>query len=885
MSLFRRRLRSILWKMSVREEVSRELEFHVEMRTRELVSNGMSAEEARARAIARFGNIRDVNAKCQRIAKGRDRNMLIFEWLDELKQDLVFAARQMRRAPLVTALVVVMLGLGIGATTAVFSVVNAVMLRPLPFPEPERLVWISEKTPEGERFSTSDANFLDFQEQQQSLTDLAVISFPFRQFSMIGKGEPVRFQGVSCTGSMFNVLGVRPLLGRTFLPEEDRPGSDSRVMVLSEGLWKRSFGSDPDIVGRTITLNDGLWTVVGVMPVSFEFLGSSDVWVPYPPDPEFERGDRRLEMVGRLAPEFTLDQAQADMSRIAAGLGELHPESNKDWDVGLVSFPEWIIGPQVRQANLVLLFAVGLLLLLASINVSNLLIARATTRSREIGLRAALGAGRFRIVRQLLTESVTLSLIGSAAGLALAYWTMPVLRGLNPDALPRLDEATLDARVLFFTFGLCFGVGMFSGMVPALHISRGNLFEALKEGRRGTVTGSRRVRDLLVVGEVALAMMLLIGAGLLVSSFGRLSEVDPGFDPTNVLGAQVILPDDKYPEQGRRTAQFYRELLGNIGTLPGVKSAGATMINPFRGPRPANQIAPEGVRERSEFTPIKFRIVTDDYFKTMGIPLLKGRWFDERDNFEVLSQSREGVAILSAKLVERLWHDEDPIGKRFQWNQPGGLTARVVGVVGDVKDLLLDAEPELMLYFNHEQITWPHMTLVVRSVGDPTSISAAVVQAIAQVDPTVPAPAVFTIEANLSEAVAAPRFNSQLLGAFAAMALAMACFGLYGVMSYSVARRTREIGVRVALGARRSNVVSLVLRHGIQLIVAGSALGIAGALGLTHFLQSLLYETSPTDFTTYLAMALLLAVVGIVASSLPALRASRVDPVEALRME
>jgi predicted permease len=871
--------------MSVGEEVSQELDFHVEMRTRELMSKGMSAGEARALAIARFGDILDVNAKCRRIAKGRDRDMRIVEWLDELKQDLVFAARQMRRAPLVTLLVVLMLSLGIGATTVVFSVVNAVLLRPLPFPEPERLVYISERTPEGQRFSTSDANFLDFRQQQRNLTDLAAIAFPFRQFSMIGAGEPIRFQGIACTGSMFKVLGVRPLLGRTFLPEEDRPGSDSRVMVMSEGLWKRSFGSDPDVVGRTIALNDGSWTVVGIMPVSFEFLGSSDVWIPYPPDPEFERGDRRLEMVGRLAPGITLDQAQADMSGIARRLGELFPKSNKDWDVKLVSFPEWIIGPQVRQANLVLLFAVGLLLLLASANVSNLLIARATTRSREISLRAALGAGRFRIVRQLLTESIALSLLGAAAGLAVAHWAMPILRNLSPDALPRLDEATLDGGVLFFTIVVSFGVGIFIGMVPALHISRGNLFEALQEGRQSVAAGGRRLRDLLVVGEVALAMILLIGAGLLVSSFERLRKVDPGFDPTNLLGTQVILPENKYPEQGRQTAQFYRELLGNIGTLPGVESAGATMINPFRGPRPSNQIAPEGVREQSEFTPIRFRIVTAGYFRTMCIPLLQGRLFDERDNFDVLSRSREGVAILNAKLVERLWPGEDPIGKRIQWNSPGGLTARIIGVVGDVKDLLLDAEPELMLYFNHEQITWPHMTLVVRTAGEPASVSSAVVRSIAQVDPSVPAPEAFTIEDNFAEAVAAPRFNSQLLGAFASLALAMACFGLYGVMSYSVARRTREIGIRVALGAHRGNLVSLVLRHGIQLILIGAALGIAGALGLTRFLRNLLYETSPTDFTTYLAMALLLAVVGVAASTWPAMRASRVDPVDALRME
>lgn len=869
------------FKMSVEDEVDKELDFHLEMRIRELVSKGLSPEEARAQAIAKFGDLREVREACREIARGRDRDIRIREWWDELRFDLLFAVRQMRAAPALTTMVVLLLGVGIGASSTVFSVVNAVMLRPLPFPEPERLIRIYETTGQLDGYSTSDQNFLDFRGQNRTFDDLGVCAYQNRKFSMATDGEPIRFEAVACTASLLRLLGVSPALGRTFTAEEAQVGGDNRVLVLSEGLWKRGFASDPEVVGRSLALNGESWTVVGILPGSFSFLGSWDAWIPYVVDPEFPRGDRRLEMFGRLAPGVTVQQGRSDLGAIAARLGDLYPESNRDWGVRLVPFREEILGPRVRQASLVLALAVGLILLLACLNVSNLLIARATSRGREIGLRAALGASRLRLLRQLLTESVLLSTLGAGLGILLAYWAIPFLRVVSPEALPRLDESSWDGRMILVSVAVSLAAGILSGFAPALHAARPQLSEALREGHRASASGSTRLRDALVVGEFALAMLLLIAAGLLVTSFHRLNAVDPGFDATNVLAARVILPENRYSESSSESARFYRNVVEKLDAIPGVEKAAAVIVDPFRGPRTSNFIAPEGVRDKRDFTPIQWRSVTPAYFEVMRIPLLLGSSFEENPR----SNSREREALVSASLAKRFWPDSDPIGKRFQWIRPGGILFRVIGVVGDVQDLALEEAPPLMVYHGQHLFAVQHMTLMVRSRTDPTAIAPLIWKTVAEVDPAVPAGSVVSLEQRLGEAVAGPRFSTELLGSFALVALAMACFGIYGVTSYSVARRTREIGIRMALGARSGSVVALVLRRGLILVALGTVAGSLAALGLTRYLRSLLYETSPTDVATFVAMGLMLAAVGFLSTYVPALRATRVDPLEAVRLE
>jgi len=884
MSRLRRRVQSILWKERVEDEVAQELDLHVEMRARELVARGMSPEDARAAAVARFGDLARVRKQCRQIARGRDRRMRLLDWWDELRQDLVFAGRQMRRAPGLTALIVAMLGLGIGANTAVFSVVNAVLLRPLPYQEPETLFRLWELTPQRDRFSVSAANYLDFVKENRTVEALGAVSFPARQFTMISDGEPVHFQGAECTPSFFEALGTRPALGRTFSPEEGEPGGTGRVMVISEHLWQTRFASDPGIVGRTLRLNDEPWTVVGVARVELGLLAGTDAWVPFVPDPEFPRGDHRLEVIGRLAPEVSLEQAQADLSRVAARLGDTYPGTNQGWDVDLLGFPELLVGPRIHQLTLVPMFAVGLMLLLASANVASLLIARGASRLREVGMRVALGAGRFRLVRQLLTESVAISLLGAVAGLLLAYWLVPALSRLYPGALPRLDEATLDGPVLLFTVVVSMTVGIMSGMVPALQLSRLSPFHVLREGSTGT-PGSRPLQDGLVVAQVALAMVLLVGAGLLTNSFRRLTAVDLGFDASHVLAVPLTLPESRYPTWAPETARFYQSVMERIEAIPGVEAAGASIVDPLRGPRPANDVARVDAREQSEFVPIQWRTVTPGYFRAMSIPVLKGRAFDQRERGLSVTEGGEAVVVISARLARRLWPDGEAVGERLRWNRPGGTIVQVIGVVGDVNDIALASEMPPTLYFSHAQLAWPHMTILVRASQEPAMLAPVVRRAITEVDPLAPTTSIFPLERSVAEAAAGSRLAFQLSGAFALLALAMACFGLYGVMSYSVSRRTREMGVRVALGASARDLVGLVLRHGVWLVTAGMVIGATGALGLTRYLGSVLYETETTDPPTFLGMGLLLCMVGVLASSAPALRSARVDPVDALRSD
>ncbi len=884
-SRFINHLRSPLWKVNVDEEVDTELDLHVEMRTRELMDKGMNAEEARARALARFGNVDGAKTECRRVATSRDRRMSAIEYFGELRQDLSFAIRQMRLAPGWTLLLVISLVIGIGANTVVFSVVNGVVLLPLPYPDVDQLVRVRELTPDGGGFSTSDPNFLDFRDRSRTVEYLAAMAFPPPQLTLLGEGEPLHLDALATTADFFNVLGISPLMGRTFLPGEDAPGNAARVLVLSHGLWQRSFGGDTEIAGRVLNVNGENWNVIGVMPANFNPPVGAEAWVPYAADPGLSRGDHRLEMFGRLRPGVSVDQAREDLEGVAARLSEEYPDSNEGWSASVMSFSDWIIGPQVQQTTLVLQLVVGLMLLLACANVSNLLIARATTRGREISIRTALGAGRMRILRQLLTESALLAMIGAALGLLLTLGALPLLTAWNPNALPRLDEVSLDRNVLIFALLVSIAAGLISGLAPAIHASRGNFGELLKGGRSSAHASVRRFRDVLVVGEIALAMTLLIGAGLLVNSFYRLGNTNPGFDPANVLLAPINLPASQYQEMDSQTARFYGEVLERVEAIPGVRYAGVNMVNPFSGFSPSNQVANLDATRREQFVRVQWRSVSVGYFRALGITIKRGRLFDESDRATPDPRLGRAPVIISERLAERIWPDGDPIGQTLQWGEPGGTNLEVVGVVTGVRDNSMEAEPEPMVFFNYEIVAWPQMTVFVKTEVAPGVLAPAVRQAIWEVDGNLPAPALVPLQDRVDQAMAGPRFNSRLLMLFAIMALLMASLGIYGVISYAVKRRRREIGIRMTLGAHSRGMISLVLRHAVILVAVGMAIGIPGAVGFSRFLGSLLYQTSPTHLGTYTTTAGILAVVALAAGSIPALRASKIDPCITLREE
>jgi predicted permease len=621
--------------------------------------------------------------------------------------------------------------------------------------------------------------------------------------------------------------------------------------------------------------------VIGVMPASFDFASDPDIWMPLAPDPGENRGDHRLMGIARLKPGVGMEQAHADLAAIGARLSELYPDSNGGWSARLERFDQWMIGSQVKQAMYVLLAAVGLLLLIACANVSNLLLARATTRRREIGLRAALGAGRGRLVRQLLVESLVLGLLGAGLGLLLAYWALPLIRGLGPMGIPRIENVELSGVVVLFTFVVSLLTGIVFGLVPAVQVSRGSLQEALQEGGRVAETGSRRLRQLMVVGELALAVMVLIGAGLLINSFQRLQHTDPGFVADGVLTVPVALTGAQYTREMQ--VQFMTDVFDGIRTLPGVTAVGATNISPFSGGSTAVELTVEGreVLSGEDYPFAAWRAVTPGFFEALEITLKTGRLFSFEEDW---GRPRESV-IINETLANQLWPGEDPLGKRVGLgrNEVENL-ASVVGVVGDIVDTQLESDPGPMIFLPYTG-GWPWMTLLVRTSGDPALLTAAVREQIWAVDKNLPLPGIAPLGENLVGAVARPRFNMQLMGIFAIVALLLAAIGVYGIMAFSVARRTREIGVRMALGARPGKLVGMVIWQALKVAGLGVALGLIGALWLSRFLETLLYETTPTDVMTYAAVALILLAVAAVAALLPAVRATRVDPKVALTTE
>ena len=797
-------------------------------------------------------------------------------------QDLRYGARMLWKKPGFTVVAFVTLALGVGANTAIFSVVNAVLLRPLPFADPDRLVVIREtKLPQFPEFSVSPGNFLDWQRQTTVFEQIAALSGV--SYNLIGSGEPERLRGSRVTANLFSTLGVKPALGRDFKPEEDQEGRNN-VVIISYGLWARRFGADPNIIGQALTLSGRSYTVIGVMPQTFRLLDrATDVWAPmaFTAQERENHGDHYIFAFGRLKPQVTQEQATAEMRTIAQRLEQQYPDSNAGWGVKLVPLLQYMVG-DMRPALLVLLGAVALVLLIACANVANLLLARAAARQKEIAIRTAMGAGRWRIMRQLLTESVLLALIGGSLGLLLAVWGLDLLLALAPENLPRVKDVSIDARALGFTFGITLLTGVLFGFVPALQASRPNLNETLKEGGRGMTGDARRqrVRHALVAGEIAVALLLLIGAGLLLKSFWRLQEVEPGFNPKNALAVNLELPRMKYPED-QQCAAFYSQLIERVSSLPGVQAVGASSVLPFADDyvvgfviqgRPP--VAPGEMRSANYYA------VSPDYFKAMGIPLIRGRFFTERDN-----QDAPRVMIINETMARRYFPDEDPIGKRILITQGPETFREIVGIVGDVKQYGLDTETTAQTYEPYLQQPFSFMTLVVRATTDATSLGAAVRSQVLAVDKDQPVSSIETLEKLVSDSVARQRFSMTLLGVFAGVALVLAAVGIYGVMAYAVTQRTHEIGIRMALGAQDVDVLRLVIGQGMILALIGVACGLIGAFALTRLMSSLLFGVRATDPFVFAGVALLLAGVALVACYIPARRAARVDPNVALRYE
>lgn len=815
--------------------------------------------------------------------------------MTSLIQDLKYGLRMLVKNPGFAAIAVLTLALGIGANTAMFSVVNAVLLRPLPFPEPERLarIWGTNSKLNEMTRALSYPDIADLQTMNTTFENVA--AYDEASVTLTGLGDALHVNAARVSANMFSLLRVSPILGRPFAPGEDRAGNF--VVILSHPLWQSQFHGDPNVIGRSVEIEGRSYAIIGVMPRGFVFPLDSDppqLWRTYAalatplnsgekPDTE-ERGSHFLTAIARLKSGVTMEQANQDTQMVGQRLSKQYPDTNKY--MGLRAEPELsaLIG-DVQAQLYILLGAVGLVLLIACANVANLLLARATGRQREIAIRAAMGASRGRIARQLLIESGILSIAGGACGLAVAQWGTELFAQLASNQVPRLAGASIDLRVLAFTVIASLGTGLFFGIVPALQLSRLELTETLKETGRGAGQSSRqnRLRSLLVASEMTLAVILLIGAGLLIKSLSKLESVDPGFKPHGVLTYSIDLPDPRYPKSEQAEA-FFRQLYQRVRAIPGVESASGTMPLPLSDDSMRTSYEVEGrpVAE-SDKGHVHFRGIGIDYFRTMGIPLLRGRDFNAGDGSD-----KNQVAIINQKFAADVFPNENPIGKRIK---PGAGSEgkepwrEIIGVVGDVKHQGLNRADTGECYVPEDQIGFSSMSGVVRTSLPPTALIPVIREQIKAIDPDVPVYGVKSMDDYVSESVALPRLDSTLLGIFAGLALLLALVGIYGVMSYGVAQRTSEIGIRMTLGAQRADVMDLVLRQGLAIAIAGAAIGVVGALGATQLLSKLLFGVSPFDPLTFLGVAIVLVACALLACYVPAWRATRVDPLVALRYE
>jgi len=816
--------------------------------------------------------------------------------MDSLVKDIRFGLRSLVKRPGFTAIAVITLALGIGANSAIFSVVNAVLLRPLPFKDPERLMTVWER-----RANSGDANlplsaheYEAFKEHNHSFEALAL--FEPNGFDLTGHGDPLMVDVAEVSTDYFAVVGVPPLLGRTFAPGEDDQGG-AKVVVLGHKLWSQRFGSDPNVINQTVRLNDQIYTVVGVMP-ALELV--PDVLVPIDLRGEVRKvGKHSHQVFGRLKPGVTIEQAQADLGLVAQQLEQQLPDANRGHNVQVVGLHEAVTG-RAQLPLLTLFGAVGFVLLIACANVANLLLSRAAVRQKEMAIRTALGASRWRLVRQTLTESLLLSLCGGGLGLLSAFWLVTLLSKVTAVNIPRLEKLNIDSRVLLATFGFSILTGLLTGIAPAMRNSEPRLYEWIKDGLRGSLQPARRrISSTLVIAEVALAVVLLVGGGLMLKSFVQLLRVDPGFEPHQVLRLDLALPGTKYSEPRQQT-EFYNKLVEQIRTLPGVESVGATTQTPLSPGDDWVAFAIEGRPDPplGQQQQAAVRTVSDDYFHTMQIPLRKGRylysddarvalplirWYPQQPLPEHFNDPQPIPAVVINETMARLyWPNEDPIGRRMKILFSPWLT--VVGVVGDIHHNGLNTPPNPEIYLSQRQEPSSSMAVMARTSIDPLQLAAAAREQVKAIDSDLPV-TITTMDQIFADSVASQRFNTLLLGIFASVALLLAMIGVFGVINYSVAQRTHEIGIRIALGAQRQDVFKMIVGQGLILALIGVVLGTTGALALTRVITGLLYGVSPTDGPTFVMVALLMMLVAGLACYLPARRATRVDPLVALRTE
>jgi len=812
--------------------------------------------------------------------------------MNKFWQDLRFGVRMLAKKPGLTFVAVLTLALGIGANTAIFSVVNAVLLKPLPYAQPERLVHVLRTQPPIMRGPISRPDYLEWQAQNQSFQNIA--AFYYDTYNLTGVDQAERLYGARVTEEFFNLFGTTPLQGRFLLPADNQPGSP-RVAVISYGLWQRRFGGDTGLVGQTITLNGEAYAVVGVAPPQFDFPARIDAWTPaLLPESKQQRGSNYLKVIARLKDGVSIDQAQAQMNQIAASLAAQYPDNDTNLSVTVTTLLEDRVR-NIRPMLWIMLGAVAFVLLIACANVANLLLARAMARQKEIAIRTAMGASRWHIIRQLLTESMLLAIIGGGLGILLAIWAVNLLVAFAPSNIPRLGEISVDRWALGFTLLVSLVTGGLFGLAPALQVSKSDLNETLKEGGRGPSAMSPHhaaLRRVLVVVEIASSLVLLICAGLLIVSIERLTKVDPGFNPQPLLTADVSFPRqtqspnekaaDAETRQLQASVNFLTQVQQRISQLPGVEAVGAINDLPITGNSSINgdfSIVGQPPWEPGHAPVAEFRLVTNDYFRAIGIALIKGRTFNERDRLDSTP-----VILINETLAKRFFAGEDPVGK--QLNALTDKPSEIIGVVGDARQWGLDVPPDPEIYFAYAQINFSAETsLVVRSSGDPGRLSDGVRSAVREVNANAPVLRIKTMSNVLAQSTAQQRFTMALMAVFAAVALVMAMIGLYGVMSYSVTQRTHEIGIRMALGAERRDVMRLIVGQGFALALIGVGIGLIGAFAFTRLLASLLFGVSATDPLTFAAVSLVMMSVALGACFVPARRATRVDPMVALRYE